>query len=125
MQWSMIPRFERAVCDYFTLGARAAMLTATVNGETLSLLSPLASGGRERCDRAGAGAGGVTVSTTPASDAGPGIPRLSKRRPGPPLAFVAGFFPRRFLTVGGEGLLPAASTLSAAGRGTSRWCPVC
>jgi len=26
----MIPRFERAVCDYFTLGARAAMLTATV-----------------------------------------------------------------------------------------------
>jgi len=55
----MIPRFERAVCDYFTLGARAAMLTATVNGETLSLLSPLASGGRERCDRAGAGAGGV------------------------------------------------------------------
>src|SRR6516164_4572518 len=40
-----IPRFERAVCDYFTLGARAAMLTA----RSLSRRLILPRNGRGRC----------------------------------------------------------------------------
>jgi len=55
----MIPRFHRAVCDYFTLGARAAMLTATVKRWNPVTVVAACGVRRERCDRAGAGAGGV------------------------------------------------------------------
>src|SRR5262249_61725502 len=106
---------QRLVWDYGTVGRGAAMPAAAVNRWNAATVVAASVVRRERCDPAGAGAGGVTVSTAPASRRRAGAFPGSKRRPGSSLA--------SFLTVGGGGFPRRVTHHRRRGRGQAGECP--